>query len=112
MNSRMRSSSELTRSEGAKSIGRRSLPGRGWIPRIEADPRAAARDLYARLIEAWNAHDAGAFAGLFAADGVSIGFDGSEAVGDEIREHLAAVFADHETAPYIERVGAGGEAVG
>jgi uncharacterized protein (TIGR02246 family) len=100
----MRSSSELTRSEGAKSIGRRSLPGRGWIPRIEADPHAAARDLYARLIEAWNAHDADAFAGLFAADGVSIGFDGSEAVGDEIREHLAAVFADHETAPYIGKV--------
>jgi uncharacterized protein (TIGR02246 family) len=57
-----------------------------------------------RLIDAWNAHDAGAFAGLFAADGVSIGFDGSEAVGDEIREHLAAVFADHETAAYIAKV--------
>jgi uncharacterized protein (TIGR02246 family) len=100
----MRSSRELTRSEGAKSIGRRSLPGRGCIPRIEADPHAAARHLYARLIDAWNAHDAGAFAGLFAAEGVSIGFDGSEAAGDEIREHLGAVFADHETAAYIAKM--------
>jgi uncharacterized protein (TIGR02246 family) len=45
-----------------------------------------------------------AFAALFAGDGASIGFDGSEAVGAEIREHLAAVFADHETAAHIARV--------
>ena len=85
-------------------MGRRSLPRRGCIPGIDADPYAAARDLYTRLLDAWNAHDADAFAALFAADGVSIGFDGTEAVGPEIREHLAAVFADHETAPYIARV--------
>ena len=83
---------------------RRSLPRRGCIPRIDAASYAAARDLYARLIDAWNARDAGAFAGLFAGDGVSIGFDGSQAVGEEIGEHLGAVFGDHETAPYIARV--------
>jgi uncharacterized protein (TIGR02246 family) len=82
----------------------RSLPRRGSIPSIAPDPQAAARDLYARLLDAWNAHDADAFAALFAAEGVSIGFDGSQATGDEIREHLAAVFGDHETAAYIARV--------
>ena len=71
---------------------------------IASEPQAAARDLYARLLEAWNSHDADAFAALFAADGVSIGFDGSQATGDEIREHLGAVFADHETAAYIASV--------
>jgi uncharacterized protein (TIGR02246 family) len=85
-------------------MGRRSLPRRACIPGIDTDRHAAARDLYERLLDAWNAHDADAFAALFAADGVSIGFDGSEAVGAGIREHLAAVFADHETAAYIARV--------
>jgi uncharacterized protein (TIGR02246 family) len=113
MNSRTRSRRAATRSEGAKSIGRRSLPGRGCIPRIAAEPdepsiapdaHAAARDLYARLIDSWNARDAEAFAGLFADDGVSIGFDGSQATGHEIREHLGGVFGDHPTAPYIAKV--------
>jgi uncharacterized protein (TIGR02246 family) len=85
-------------------MGRRSLPRRACIPGIAPEPQDTARDLYARLLDAWNAHDADAFAALFAADGVSIGFDGSQATGDEIRQHLAAVFADHETAPYIARV--------
>jgi uncharacterized protein (TIGR02246 family) len=85
-------------------MGRRSLPRRACIPGIAPEPQDAARDLYARLLHAWNAHDADAFAALFAADGVSIGFDGSQATGNEIRGHLAAVFGDHETAPYIARV--------
>jgi uncharacterized protein (TIGR02246 family) len=85
-------------------MGRRSLPRRACIPGIAPEPQAAARDLYARLLDAWNAHDAEAFAALFAADGVSIGFDGSEAAGEGIREHLAAVFADHETAAYIAKL--------
>jgi uncharacterized protein (TIGR02246 family) len=67
-------------------------------------PHAAARDLYARLIDAWNSRDAEAFAALFDRDGVSIGFDGSQATGYEIREHLAGVFGDHRTAPYVARV--------
>jgi uncharacterized protein (TIGR02246 family) len=104
MNSRTLSRRAATRSEGAKSIGRRSLPRRACIPGIAPEPQAAARDLYARLLGAWNAHDADAFAALFAADGVSIGFDGSQASGDEIRQHLAAVFGDHETAAYVARV--------
>jgi uncharacterized protein (TIGR02246 family) len=62
------------------------------------------RDLYERLIRAWNDHDAQAFADLFAPDGVQIGFDGSLATGDEIGEHLAAIFADHQTAAYFAKV--------
>jgi uncharacterized protein (TIGR02246 family) len=85
-------------------MGRRSLPRPACIPGIDTDRHAAARDLYERLLDAWNAHDADAFAALFADDGVSIGFDGSQATGDEIRKHLAAVFADHETAAYIATV--------
>jgi uncharacterized protein (TIGR02246 family) len=83
---------------------RRSLPGRGCIPRIDVEPHTAARDLYARLIDAWNARDANAFAALFASDGVSIGFDGSQAVGNGIREHLGTVFGDHPTAAYIAKI--------
>lgn len=85
-------------------MGRRSLSGRGCIPGIGPDPHDAARDLYTRLIEAWNARDADAFAALFAADGVSIGFDGNEAAGAEIGGHLRDVFGDHPTAAYIARV--------
>jgi uncharacterized protein (TIGR02246 family) len=62
------------------------------------------RELYEELLRAWNERDAAAFAGLFADDGVSIGFDGSEATGAEIREHLSGVFGDHPTAAYVGKV--------
>jgi uncharacterized protein (TIGR02246 family) len=104
MNSRTLSSREATRSDGAKSMRRRSLPGRACIPGIAPDPQAAARNLYELLIEAWNGHNARAFGALFRDEGVSIGFDGSQAAGDEVREHLEAVFADHLTAPYFAKV--------
>ncbi len=59
----------------------------------------AAQDLYTRLINAWNHRDAQTFANLFADDGTSIGFDGSQATTpEEIRSHLAPIFADHPTA--------------
>jgi uncharacterized protein (TIGR02246 family) len=62
------------------------------------------RDLYARLLEAWNGRDAEAFAALFADDGAMIGFDGSQATGREIREHLQPIFAGHPTAAYVAHV--------
>ena len=74
------------------------------MPRISPEPDDAVRDLYARLLDTWNGRDASAFAALFAEDGVSIGFDGSQAAGSEIREHLGAVFGDHETAAYVAKV--------
>jgi uncharacterized protein (TIGR02246 family) len=63
-----------------------------------------ARELYEWLIAAWNDRDAGAFADLFAPDGVMIGFDGSVAVGPEIQSHLAPVFEDHPTAAYYAKL--------
>jgi len=69
-----------------------------------AEADRALRDLYERLIGAWNDRDAAAFAELFATDGMSIGFDGSQMVGDEIREQLSAIFGNHLTATYVARV--------
>ena len=62
------------------------------------------RDLYARLLEAWNDRDAEAFAALFGEDGALVGFDGSQAAGPAIREHLQPIFAGHPTAAYVAHV--------
>ena len=68
-------------------------------------PDEAARDLYRRVIEGWNAGDAEAMAAPIAADGLMIGFDGSQLVGrDEIAAELGRIFADHETAKYVTKV--------
>jgi uncharacterized protein (TIGR02246 family) len=64
-----------------------------------------ARDLYGRLLDAWNRRSAGDFAALFTADGNVVGFDGSPIDGREaIRAHLEQVFADHITAAYVGKV--------
>lgn len=70
------------------------------MPSDEADH--PIRELYQRVIAAWNARDAVAFAACFAEDGTSIGFDGSAIEGQgEIRSHLRAIFADHLTGRYV-----------
>ena len=64
--------------------------------------RDAVVALYARLLDAWNARDAAAFADQFTS---SVGFDGSQMDGrDEIRAELARIFADHTPATYVARV--------
>ncbi|WP_068927528.1 SgcJ/EcaC family oxidoreductase [Planobispora rosea] len=66
---------------------------------------SAVRDLYSRLLDAWNRRDARAYAALIADDGTIIGFDGSiETGGKEVEEHLAGIFADHPTASYVAKV--------
>jgi uncharacterized protein (TIGR02246 family) len=65
---------------------------------------AAARDLYERLLSAWNAHDAEAFGALFEDQGLTIGFDGSQMRGGEIAKVLSGIFADHETAAYVAKI--------
>jgi uncharacterized protein (TIGR02246 family) len=61
--------------------------------------------LYRTLIDAWNDRDAERFAAVFLDDGASIGFDGSELEGRHgIQAELRAIFAEHETAPYIVKV--------
>ncbi|MGC9668426.1 SgcJ/EcaC family oxidoreductase [Planosporangium sp. 12N6] len=69
---------------------------------LAAEP--AVRDLYTRLLDAWNRRSADDFAALFAGDGTVIGFDGSVMTGDEVREQLTAIFADHPTAGYLAKV--------
>jgi uncharacterized protein (TIGR02246 family) len=68
-------------------------------------PEAVVASLYSRLIEGWNAQDADAMAAAMAADGLVIGFDGSQMDGrDQVANELGAVFADHETAAYVTKV--------
>jgi uncharacterized protein (TIGR02246 family) len=63
------------------------------------------RSLYRRLLDAWNARDANAYADCFLPDGSLTGFDGSTEEGrDAIRSHLASIFADHPTGQYVARV--------
>lgn len=73
--------------------------------RATSAEEASLRDLYARLLGAWNAQDGDAFAACFAPDGTSIGFDGSTIEGQaEIRTHLRTIFADHQTGRYVVKV--------
>ncbi len=65
----------------------------------------AMNGLYRRLIEGWNAGDAGAMAGALASDGLVIGFDGSQMFGSgEVETELGRIFADHQTATYVTKV--------
>jgi len=58
--------------------------------------------LYKQLIDAWNNRNASAFGGLFAEDGLCIGYDGSEMFGkQEISSSLATIFKGHATAKYV-----------
>lgn len=72
---------------------------------IQDTADAAGEAVYQALIEAWNARQAADFAKLFAEDGSMVGFDGSQVEGQTaIADHLAAVFTDHVTAPYLVMV--------
>lgn len=63
------------------------------------------RALYQQLLVCWNERDAAAFAALFVTDGDSIGFDGSQLIGQaEIAASLHAIFANHVTASYVGKV--------
>ena len=65
----------------------------------------AMHGLYRRLIDGWNAGDAGAMAGALAPDGLVIGFDGSQMFGsNEVAAELGRIFADHQTAAYVTKV--------
>jgi uncharacterized protein (TIGR02246 family) len=63
------------------------------------------RALYKRLIGRWNHRDAVGMAALFTDDGSQVGFDGSTVNGrPEIEAHLAPIFANHPTPPFICKV--------
>jgi uncharacterized protein (TIGR02246 family) len=68
----------------------------------DADAEGAARDLYQRLIEAWNKRNARDFALLFASSGSVVGFDGSQVNGQlEIGAHLSEIVSHRQTAAYV-----------
>lgn len=63
------------------------------------------RALYRRLLDGWNERNAGAFAAMFAEDGESIGFDGTQNIGrSDIAVALQQIFADHPTPAYVSKV--------
>lgn len=60
------------------------------------------RNLYARMIEAWDKRNARDFALQFASDGSLVGFDGSQINGQlEIGAHVTEVFTHHQTPCYV-----------
>ena len=65
----------------------------------------AVRELYHRILEAWNRRSADDFAAPFAEDGDVVGFDGSQSTGRAaIAAELARIFADHDTGTYVGKV--------
>lgn len=63
------------------------------------------RTLYQQLLDSWNRRNAAEFAALFAEDGSSVGFDGSQLNGRaEIEASLRQIFGDHRTAAYIAKI--------
>jgi len=69
---------------------------------VSRAPEAATRDLYERLIEAWNKRNARDYALLFAANASIVGFDGSQVTGQmEIGAHVSEIFSHHQTASYV-----------
>jgi len=60
------------------------------------------RDLYRRLLDAWNRRDGPAMASLFTDSGHVVGFDGTQVNGRAaIAAHLAPIFARHATPRYV-----------
>lgn len=72
---------------------------------LSAADEQAVRDLFKRLLGAWNARDAEAMAATVVEQGTLIGFDGSEHTGrDVIATEMARIFANHPTARYVWKV--------
>ena len=72
---------------------------------LQVADETAVKSLYKAIIDGWNRREAAAMAAPFAEDGEMIGFDGSQIKGRaEIAGHLAPIFADHPTAPYVAKV--------
>ncbi len=72
------------------------------IDKATADAASATRELYQRLIEAWNKRNARDYALAFASTGSIVGFDGSQVNGQmEIGAHVSEIFSHHQTATYV-----------
>jgi uncharacterized protein (TIGR02246 family) len=63
------------------------------------------RELYARLLDAWDKRNARDFALLFASEGNLVGFDGTQVNGQlEVGAHLTEIFTHHQTPRYVSIV--------
>lgn len=63
------------------------------------------KELYQRLIDAWNKRDASGMAELFVDEGEMIGFDGSLASGSKgVFSQLEPIFATYPTPPFISKI--------
>jgi uncharacterized protein (TIGR02246 family) len=59
------------------------------------------KNLYKELLDSWNKQDAMEMASLFAEDGSSVGFDGSQMNGKaQIESEIGQIFSHHQTASY------------
>lgn len=68
------------------------------VPPSDAD----VRELYRRLLEAWDKRNARDFALLFAPDAGLVGFDGTQKFGQlEIGAHVSEIFTRHQTPRYV-----------
>jgi uncharacterized protein (TIGR02246 family) len=71
------------------------------------DPAAdrETRDLYRKLLDAWDKRNARDYALLFTPDGSIVGFDGTPVFGQaEIGAHLSQIVTHHQTARYVSIV--------
>ena len=60
------------------------------------------RLLYQELLKNWNNNNADGFANLFAPDGNSVGFDGSQMNGrEEIKNQIKEIFKNHKVSSYV-----------
>lgn len=63
------------------------------------------RELYRKLLEAWDKRSARDYALLFAPDAILVGFDGTQVFGQtDIGAHISEVFSHHQTARYVSIV--------
>lgn len=66
---------------------------------------AEVRQLYRKLLEAWDKRNARDYAMLFAPDAILVGFDGTQVFGQaDIGAHISEVFSHHQTARYVSIV--------
>jgi uncharacterized protein (TIGR02246 family) len=72
---------------------------------VSSGADAEVRELYRKLLEAWDKRNARDYAMLFATDAILVGFDGTQVFGQtDIGAHISEVFSHHQTARYVSIV--------
>ena len=71
----------------------------------ESPDEKTVRELYRRLLSAWNNRNAAEMAACFDERGFVVGFDGSQLNSSaEIESELGKIFAHHQTPPYFGKI--------